>query len=79
MLRQQKFLTKLISQLSDSDENKHQETLEEIESVRKILTSEESLTLFIATNVDKLTSQVSDVYSCYNELPVGKNSVHKPK
>lgn len=49
-------------------ENGQKEVLAEIESVRKILTAPKSMTLAIAVNVDKLTTQVPDVYEPWRLL-----------
>ncbi|XP_054014823.1 uncharacterized protein C05D11.1-like isoform X1 [Hylaeus anthracinus] len=64
MLRQQKFLTNVLDRLND--ENGQAEVLSEIESVRKVLTMPKNMTLYIATNVDKLTTQIQNVYSPWN-------------
>ncbi|XP_043275299.1 uncharacterized protein C05D11.1-like [Venturia canescens] len=60
LLRQHKFLVKMVERLNT--EEGQREVLEEIESVRKMLTAPKSLTLAMAVNVDKLTTQVCDVY-----------------
>lgn len=64
MLRQQKFLSNILDRLNDEKEQK--EVISEIEIVRKALTTPENMVLYMATNVDKLTSQISDVYTPWN-------------
>lgn len=64
MLRQQKFLNNVLERLND--EKGQKEVVAEIECVRKCLTMPESMTLYMATNVDKLTVQVPNVYSSWN-------------
>lgn len=66
LLRQQKFLTKLIDRLND--ESGEQKVKEEIESVRKVLTSPKNMVLYMATNVDKLAAKVENVYTPWNEF-----------
>ncbi|KOC67604.1 Uncharacterized protein C05D11.1 [Habropoda laboriosa] len=61
MLRQQKFLNNVLDRLNN--ETGQKEVVSEIESVREILTSPKNMILYIATNVDKLTAQVPNVYS----------------
>ncbi|KAL2723884.1 uncharacterized protein V1478_008397 [Vespula squamosa] len=66
LLRQQKFLTKMIERLDD--ESSEQEVIAEIESVRKVLTSTENMVLYIAVNVDKLSAEVENVYTPWNDF-----------
>ncbi|XP_034934378.1 uncharacterized protein C05D11.1-like [Chelonus insularis] len=61
MLRQQQFLTKLVERLNKNEGQK--EVISEIEDIMKILTLKRNLTLFLASNVDKLSSQISELYS----------------
>ncbi|XP_066596217.1 uncharacterized protein C05D11.1-like [Prorops nasuta] len=60
LLRQQKFLTKFIEQLSDDSTQK--EALAEIEEVRKIITTPKNMVLYMVMNVDKFTAQISHIY-----------------
>ncbi|XP_076754478.1 uncharacterized protein C05D11.1 [Xylocopa sonorina] len=64
MLRQQKFLNSVLERLND--ETGQKEVISEIESVRKILTTPKNMVLYMATNVDKLTAQIPNVYSSWN-------------
>ncbi|KAK2579672.1 hypothetical protein KPH14_011595 [Odynerus spinipes] len=66
LLRQQKFLTKMIERLND--ESSEQEVKAEIESVRKILTSTRNMVLYMAANVDKLAAEVDNVYAPWNDF-----------
>lgn len=66
ILRQQKFLTKMIERLNN--ESSEQEVIAEIESVRKVLTSTENVVLYIAANVDKLSAEVENVYTPWNDF-----------
>ncbi|XP_033325130.2 uncharacterized protein C05D11.1 [Megalopta genalis] len=70
MLRQQKFLTNVLNRLND--EKEEGSIISEIEIVRKILTTPKNMTMYIATNVDKLTSRNPDVYkswaTCFSNL-----------
>lgn len=63
--RQQDFLQKLVSKLSD--ETGKNEVLSAIESVRNALTSTRNIALHMAMNVDKLVAQIPDVYSPWRE------------
>lgn len=64
MLRQQKFLNNVLERLND--ETGQKEVISEIESVREVLTTPKNMVLYMATNVDKLTAQVPNVYSPWN-------------
>ncbi|XP_043257873.1 uncharacterized protein C05D11.1-like [Colletes gigas] len=64
MLRQHKFLTNVLDRLND--EKRQKEILSEIEFVRKVLTMPKNMALYMATNVDKLTVQVQNVYNPWN-------------
>ncbi|XP_076234685.1 uncharacterized protein C05D11.1 [Calliopsis andreniformis] len=64
MLRQQKFLNNLLERLND--EKGQKEVVSEIESVRQMLTAPKNITLYMATNVDKLTTQIPDIYNSWN-------------
>ncbi|XP_050485533.1 uncharacterized protein C05D11.1-like [Bombus huntii] len=64
MLRQQKFLNHVLERLSDETDQK--KVISEIESVREVLTTPKNMVLYMATNVDKLTAQVPNVYSPWN-------------
>ncbi|KAL2732287.1 uncharacterized protein V1477_014528 [Vespula maculifrons] len=66
LLRQQKFLAKMIERLND--ESSEQEVIAEIESVRKVLTSTENVALYIAANVDKLSAEVENLYTPWNDF-----------
>ena len=77
MLRQQKFLNSVLERLND--EKGQKEVVAEIESVRKCLTMPESMTLYMATNVDKLTVQVPNVYSAWNNHFSELNATSKTK
>ncbi|XP_033228376.1 uncharacterized protein C05D11.1-like isoform X2 [Belonocnema kinseyi] len=61
LLRQQKFLTKLLEHLETEEGQK--EVVDEMNTLRKILTSPNSLAIYIAVNVDKLIAQNPDVYA----------------
>ena len=61
LLRQQKFLTKLLEYLETEEGQK--EVIAEINALRKILTSPKSVALYIAVNVNKLMAQNQDVYT----------------
>ena len=61
MLRQHKFLTKLLERLSTTEQQI--KVLEEIESVRKTLTSAENFSIYIASNVDRLSANVQNIYA----------------
>ncbi|XP_015438659.1 PREDICTED: uncharacterized protein C05D11.1-like [Dufourea novaeangliae] len=64
MLRQQKFLNSILERLNN--EEGQREVLSEIEIVRKVLTTPKNMTLYVATNVDKLTIQIPNVYDSWN-------------
>ncbi|KAF3427311.1 hypothetical protein E2986_02562 [Frieseomelitta varia] len=64
ILRQQKFLNNILERLND--ETGQKEIISEIESVREVLTTPKNMVLYMATNVDKLTAQVPNVYSPWN-------------
>lgn len=70
LLRQQKFLTKLMERLETEESQK--EVIAEMNAVRKILTSTKSMALYVAVNVDKLVAQNPDVYSpwkkCFSDI-----------
>lgn len=72
MLRQQRFLSKMLERLSS--EKGRVEVMTEIEDVRSILTSNKNMVLYMAANVDKLTNQVSDVYEPWKEFAVTHSS-----
>ena len=61
LLRQQKFLTKLMERLETADSRK--DVTAELNSVRKILTEPKSMAFYMAVNVDKLIAQSPDVYT----------------
>lgn len=75
LLRQQKFLSKMIVRLNG--ESSEQEVIAEIESVRKVLTSTENMVLYIAVNVDKLSAEVEDVYAPWNDFFPDMNTTEK--
>ncbi|XP_076642310.1 uncharacterized protein C05D11.1 [Halictus rubicundus] len=60
MLRQQKFLTNVLNRLNDVEEQNF--VISEIEIVKKALTTPKNITMYIATNVDKLTAAIPSVY-----------------
>lgn len=64
MLRQQKFLNNVLERLNN--ETGQKEIVSEIESVRELLTIPKNMVLYMATNVDKLTAQVPNVYNPWN-------------
>ncbi|XP_003399672.2 uncharacterized protein C05D11.1 [Bombus terrestris] len=64
MLRQQKFLNNILDRLND--ETGQKEVISEIESVREVLTTPKNMILHMATNVDKLTAKVPNVYGPWN-------------
>ncbi|XP_017766196.1 PREDICTED: uncharacterized protein C05D11.1-like [Eufriesea mexicana] len=64
MLRQQKFLNNVLKRLND--ETGQKEVISEIESVREVLTNPKNMVMYVATNVDKLTAQVPNVYDPWN-------------
>lgn len=64
MLRQQKFLNNVLERLNDEIGQK--EVISEIESVREVLTNPKNMITYVATNVDKLTAQVPNVYDPWN-------------
>ncbi|XP_076165963.1 uncharacterized protein C05D11.1 isoform X2 [Ptiloglossa arizonensis] len=66
VLQQQKFLTNLVDRLNDEKEQK--KVLSEIEAVRKALTMPKHITLYMATNVDKLIAQVQNVHRPWDTL-----------
>lgn len=72
MLRQQQFLTKMLERLNS--EKGQSEVLAEIEDVRKALTATENMVLYMAVNVDKLASQVPDVYEPWKNFFNSNNS-----
>lgn len=61
LLRQQKFLTKLLEHLETEEGQK--EVIAEMNTLRKILTSPKSLAIYMAVNVYKLIAQNPDVYA----------------
>ncbi|XP_012262723.1 uncharacterized protein C05D11.1-like [Athalia rosae] len=66
MLRQHKFLTQMMDSLNDS--KAQAKVLEEIESVRKTLTTPQNMVLYMAANVDKLAAHVPNVYEPWEVL-----------
>ncbi|KAK1127835.1 hypothetical protein K0M31_003327 [Melipona bicolor] len=64
ILRQQKFLNNILERLND--ETGQREIVSEIESVREVLTTPKNMVLYMATNVDKLTAQIPNVYNPWN-------------
>ncbi|CAK9798548.1 Uncharacterized protein C05D11.1 [Anthophora plagiata] len=77
MLRQQKFLNNVLDRLNNEVGQK--EVLSEIESIRKILTTPKNMVLYMATNLDKLTAQVSNVYSPWDTYFPNFNATDKMK
>lgn len=61
MLRQHKFLTKLLEKLSTSEGQ--EKVIADLESVRSTLTSSENLLIYMATNVDRLSMHASNLYA----------------
>ncbi|KAK0087176.1 hypothetical protein PV325_001628 [Microctonus aethiopoides] len=61
LLRQQQFLTKLIGRLNTNEGQN--EVISEIEAIMKQLTLGNNMVLYIASNVDKLSTQVPDLYT----------------
>lgn len=53
-------MTKLVSRLGTPQGQA--EVVAEIEAIMKILTAKDNMVLFMATNVDKLSAQVSELY-----------------
>ncbi|XP_067002472.2 uncharacterized protein C05D11.1 [Anabrus simplex] len=77
MLRQHKFLTSLIEKLESKDSC--QEVLDEIESIRNIITDPENMVIHMSTNVEKLVSECGDPVKPWSALlPSNKNPVKKP-
>lgn len=72
MLRQQQFLTKMLDRLNT--ENGPKEVLAEIDAVRSILTATKNMALYMAVNIDKLATQVPDVYEPWKEFSDADNS-----
>ncbi|KAF7998270.1 hypothetical protein HCN44_009668 [Aphidius gifuensis] len=68
-LRQQQFLTELIERLSTDDGQK--QILNDVEEIRKILTDGKNIMCHIASNVDKLSNQVTDLYTPWDILKIG--------
>lgn len=66
VLRQQKFLTKILEKLET--EEGIEEVKLEINQVRKILTMPNSMALHMAFNVDKLVAQNPNVYAPWKEF-----------
>ncbi|CAD6227691.1 GSCOCG00001371001-RA-CDS [Cotesia congregata] len=60
LLRQQQFLTKLATRLGTPEGQA--EVVAEVEAVMKILTAKDHMILYMATNVDKLSAQVTELY-----------------
>lgn len=71
LLRQHKFLTKMLERLNTEVGQK--EVLMEMDAVRRILTSSKNMVLSIAVNVDKLTAQITDVYGPWKILEIPEN------
>ena len=65
----------MMERLNTKDGQK--EVIRAMDAVRKNLTAAKNMVLFIATNVDKLTAQVSDVYSPWNALQLANNEKKK--
>lgn len=74
MLRQQQFLTKMLERLNS--EKGQSEVLAEIEDVRRILTANENMVLYMAVNADKLANQVSNIYEPWKEFSGPNNFTH---
>ncbi|XP_078049942.1 uncharacterized protein C05D11.1 [Augochlora pura] len=76
MLRQQKFLTNVLCRLND--EKEESSVISELEIVRKMLTTPKNMTIYIATNVDKLSSLNEDVYkswdTCFSNLDTSEKT-----
>lgn len=68
-LKQQQFLTKLIERLNTSNEQK--QLVDDIEKIIKILTTGNNMMVHTASNVDKLSNQVGDLYSPWDILNIG--------
>ncbi|XP_043476736.1 uncharacterized protein C05D11.1-like [Leptopilina heterotoma] len=66
VLRQQKFLTKMLERLETNEGMK--EVTSEINQVRKILTMPNFMALHMAFNVDKLVAQNPNVYAPWKEF-----------
>ncbi|XP_015601715.1 uncharacterized protein C05D11.1 [Cephus cinctus] len=77
MLRQQKFLTKVMERLSNEADQK--KVVAEIEEVRKALTTPKNMVLYIAANVDKLVAQIPDIYTPWNTLFANMDNCEKSK
>ncbi|XP_033227850.1 uncharacterized protein C05D11.1-like [Belonocnema kinseyi] len=76
LLRQQKFLTQMMERMNTVQGQK--EVVAEINDLRKILTSTNSMALYMAVNVDKLVAQNPDVYSpwkqCFSDIESSSKS-----
>lgn len=70
MLRQHKFLNDIMERLNNEEDKNTSDksVIEEINSVRKILTNPKNMALYIAANVDKLAGQFQNVYEPWKIL-----------
>ncbi|KAL7287806.1 hypothetical protein TKK_0018181 [Trichogramma kaykai] len=66
MLRQQQFLTKMLEKLGDDREK--EKVLEELESVKNILTNPKNMVLFLTAQVDRLLQHVADPYKSWSNF-----------
>lgn len=66
VLRQQKFLVKMLEKL-ETEEGRNEVT-SEINKLRQILTTPNSMALHMAFNVDKLVAQNPNVYAPWKEF-----------
>ncbi|KAJ8679467.1 hypothetical protein QAD02_015254 [Eretmocerus hayati] len=78
LLRQQKFLTKMLDRINSENGRIDVET--EIEAVRRILTAPSNMALYIAVNVDKLVQQNPELYEPWQDFthpdPSEKKMIH---
>lgn len=68
LVRQHKFLTKMVERLST--ESGQKEVLAEIQAVRKVLIARENVAMYIATNPERLSGQdLQAPWKMFSDVP----------